>query len=469
MKLATGPINAFEFDPRRIFGWLRACGSNRSGSVLTTFALLTPLLGGATGAAVDYGMYQRDRVRLQTRVDAAAVASARELSMAKADSARVSAVAENYVRMSDQIATVTTQINMDTLSVTVQASKRFAPLMGQLFWGSEPTITASATARLNGMMPLCLLALDGKAAGTIHLESAAWMTAPSCMVYSNSRHPSGIQAKDDAVIKAGLICSAGGRVKNGGAKFTPDPATDCPVMEDPLRSRPTPTDTTCRFNEVVISGGSQTLQPGVYCKGLKITNGAEVTFARGTYVIKDGPFVVDGGGIIKGTEVGFYLTGRTANLVFDVKSSIYISAPKDGAMAGLLIYDDPSGSSAPSVPPYPLPIPLVGQVVGAVGGLVGGLLGGVTETLNLETSPREHKILSDDARLLLGTIYMPQGRLIIDATKPIADKSAYTVLVVRQLDLHAGPNLYLNSDYSASDVPVPKGVGPYGSKVMLTN
>jgi hypothetical protein len=32
-----------------------------------------------------------------------------------------------------------------------------------------------------------------------------------------------------------------------------------------------------------------------------------------------------------------------------------------------------------------------------------------------DKSPREHAILSDDARLLLGTIYLPKGRLIIDA------------------------------------------------------
>ena len=42
-------------------------------------------------------------------------------------------------------------------------------------------------------------------------------------------------------------------------------------------------------------------------------------------------------------------------------------------------------------------------------------------------------------------IYMPR-RLIIDTNKPIADKSAYTVLVVQRVDLHAGPNLVLNSD-----------------------
>ena len=75
-------------------------------------------------------------------------------------------------------------------------------------------------------------------------------------------------------------------------------------------------------------------------------------------------------------------------------------------------------------------------------------------------APRQHQIFSDNARNLLGTIYMPQGEIIIDATKPIADKSAYTVLVVNQLHLYSGPNLILNTDYSATDVPVPMGVGP---------
>jgi hypothetical protein len=40
---------------------------------------------------------------------------------------------------------------------------------------------------------------------------------------------------------------------------------------------------------------------------------------------------------------------------------------------------------------------------------------------------------------------------------------------VQQLTLYEGPNLYLNTDYNASDVPIPQGVGPYGGKVMLTN
>ena len=70
--------------------------------------------------------------------------------------------------------------------------------------------------------------------------------------------------------------------------------------------------------------------------------------------------------------------------------------------------------------------------------------------------------------MLLGTIYMPKGRLIIDATQPVADKSAYTVLVVQQLDLYSGPNLVLNSDMARPGSGAP-GVGIYGAKATITN
>jgi hypothetical protein len=114
-------------------------------------------------------------------------------------------------------------------------------------------------------------------------------------------------------------------------------------------------------------------------------------------------------------------------------------------MAGILMYDDPTGATA-----------LLNPVIAG-------------KYNKLLDSAREHLILSNNARTLIGTIYMPKGRLIIDADKPIADKSAYTVLVVQQLDLYSGPNLILNSDYGASEIPVPAGVGNYGGRISLTN
>jgi Flp pilus assembly protein TadG len=432
-------------------GTLRTLAGCNAGGVLTAFGLAIPVLLMGVAAAVDYGTFESGRSRLQAQVDAAAIAAAREMQMAQVNTSRIAAVAENFVRNSEPQATVSTRVDATALSVTVAAHETYVPKIGAYFWAKAPTIKVSATAKLSGTMPLCLLTLDPHAPAALELEQSALMTATGCMVYSKS--PGGLQAKDQAMLKAGLICTAGGKAKTTGATVTPHPITDCPVMADPLRSRVPPQDTTCRFTDTVISGDVRTLQPGVYCKGLKITAGAQVKLARGVYIIKDGPLVVEKAAVFTGTEVGIYLTGPGSNLTFATDTTISLSAPKDGPLAGLLIYDDPSGASAPAMPAVPLPVPVVGGLVSDV----------------FKGPPREHKILSDNARMLLGTIYMPHGRLILDANKPIADKSAYTVLVVQRVDLHDGPNLVLNSDYSATDVPVPPGVGPYGNSVKLTN
>ena len=109
------------------------------------------------------------------------------------------------------------------------------------------------------------------------------------------------------------------------------------------------------------------------------------------------PLAVTGKGKITGQNVGFYLTGSDACLKFAVGSSVSLTAPKDGALAGLLFYED---RNAP-----------VGQT---------------------------HRIGSDNARLLLGTVYLPKGTLVVDANKPVADQSAYTAIIVRKLILDGG-------------------------------
>src|SRR5206468_4286371 len=204
-----------------------------------------------------------------------------------------------------------TRVDATAMSVTVSAQKTYDPKVGAFFWKRAPTIAVSATAKLSGSMPLCLLALDPKAPATVSLQASAMMTATGCMVYSDSTNAAGLQAKDSATLTAGLICTAGGRARTSGATLTPAPVTDCPQMADPLKSRTPPSDTTCRFNNTVVSG---VVQPGVYCKGLKITSGAHVTLASGVYVIKDGPLVVEKGGVLTGAQVGIYLTGRGSNL-----------------------------------------------------------------------------------------------------------------------------------------------------------
>src|SRR5262245_4442571 len=431
---------------------LRRLGRDETAATAVIFALALPVVLGTAGIAVDYSVAAATRSKMQAVADAAAINSARGLQMARATKETVAAAAETYVKSEMSDVAVKALVDDKALTVNVTIEKDVGMTIGKYVWGGKVHLRTSATAKLNASLPLCLLALDPKAAATLSLEKSASLTATGCMVYSDSKHPGGLQAKDNAVLNAALTCTTGGKAKTNGSRITPEPVTDCPVLEDPLAGHPVPDSSVCTYTNKVIKGGTQLLRPGVYCGGLKITEGADVGLARGIYIIKDGPLIVDKGAVMAGLDVAIYLKGNGANLTFDANSTIALSAPKDGPLAGFLIFDDPTGASAPAIPPFPLPIPLVGDLLGDL----------------MKGPPREHKILSDNARTLIGTIYMPQGRLIIDATKPIADKSAYTVLVVRRIDLHDGPNLVLNSDYSASEVPVPKGVGPYG-KIQLTN
>ena len=77
---------------------------------------------------------------------------------------------------------------------------------------------------------------------------------------------------------------------------------------------------------------------------------------------------------------------------------------------------------------------------------------------------RRHEILSNYAHVMVGTMYLPHGRLVVDADNDVADQSAYTVIIARRVELKSGPNLVLNKDYDATDVPVPVNIG--GDRVI---
>jgi Flp pilus assembly protein TadG len=423
-----------------------------SGNVVVTFSLAVPVLAAAVAAAVDYGSAAATRTRMQQVADAAAIASVQEIRLANTDQTRVATVATNYVvsTLPNVAPSVTVDLKAQTVQVSLQ--QQYTPITGTLVFKGGIPLSVTATAKLSGSLPLCLLALDRSNAETISLQDSAVMNAPGCLVQTNSANKFAMDSDDSAVLNAAMICSAGGALKFVSSNYQPQPTTDCPALPDPLASRAPPSVDQCAYTNMVVDGLTRMIQPGTYCGGLKVTNGANVTMAPGIYVISGGPLQVDQGATLKGTYVGIYLAGANANLAFDTDSTISLSAPSSGLLAGILVYDDPSGAAAPATP------------------LASGLVcNSIAKKAQYAPPPRQHQIFSNNAQNLTGTIYMPQGQILVDATKPIASYSAYTVLVVSQLHLCAGPTLVLNTNYSATDVPVPPGVGPFGAKSALTN
>ena len=438
------------------------------GSIFVIFALALPVLLALVGGTIEFARLSMLKAKLQSIADTAALSTARQFAVADSQTSELRAAADAYVQahIGKFSKTVSTSINVnhDTRSVTVSLSLRPNPVFITPF--AKATLKADATANVVGMARLCVLGLNEGSRRTISLNVNAKLTGNGCAVHSNSTSEAGMEVAAGANLVAATICSTGG----GSGNYEPELMTDCPAIPDPLAARPVPESTTCTetnrtvgetsefktslLGQAVMTGfevlpelsGSTTetqdstepapdssdadrdevvrLSPGVYCGGLLIGGNSHVEFEPGIYVMKDGPLHVDGTSRIEGNHVGFYFTGYKSTLYFGPKTSISLVAPKEGLLAGILLFEEYSS-----------------------------------------TAGRLFSILSDDARVLTGTIYLPKATLVIDADRPIADKSAYTAIVVSKLELFAGPHLVLNSNYNATEVPAPASVA--GGDVRL--
>lgn len=405
-------------------GWRRFTRS-RGGNFAVTAAIAAPALMGCCALALDFLNGWSAKESLQSAADGAALAAATELPLRSTSASTVQSIVQNYVHANVSSSLDVTAIDSTILDnragVHVTVTAKVPSMFGAMFSRNGYLPHAESTARLAGGAPLCALTLEQNQPNALVLQNSARMTAPNCAVQSNSTSSQGMIAVDDSVMQATMICSAGGAVGHGN--YEPDAVTDCPAIPDPLANRPEPSSGGCDHLLTLSVIGTLTLHPGVYCGGLTILPGARATLSPGIYVMKNGPLLVMNNATLTGQNVGFYFVGDLSIMNLAAGSQIDITAPKDGPMAGFLFFAN--------------------RVL-------------LTGTLNL----RHFVISSNSARNLLGTIYLRDAQLDINANQPIADRSAYTVLVARRINITAGPNVVLNTDYNGTDIPVPDGVGP---------
>ena len=399
------------------------------GGVLVMFGVALPALLMGAGVVLDYGIMSEQRTAFQAAADASALAAAREFRLANASPTTVQSVAEKFAATSlkavNHSGTIAATVDIKKMTVTVEINTTARTNIMHMFGTDMVAVGARATARVLGSASICVIGLEKDKNETIYLEKEAKLEAPECAVYSNSTKAQGLKAMQNSSVRARFICSAGGTYKDKHDSFSPSPTLDCPVLADPLASRPPPSTGGCSATDLKVTT-SITLSPGTYCGGVRISKAAVVSMNPGIYVFKDGPLDVSGGASLKGANVGIYLNGKGSVIRFDADTKIDLTAPKDGVLAGILFYED-------------------------------------------RTSPinQKHEVLSNDAKVLLGTLYFPQGELNIGANKPVAAESAYTIVVARRFTLSAGPTMVLNAKYASTNIPVPEGVGPGSTAAHL--
>lgn len=414
-----------DFGGSLIRRWIKQEG----GGVAIAFGLSALLLTGIAGAAVDLTVFANEKVRLQNAADQSAINAARRMRIVRGDEESLVALAEDGARralisqgLDPSTVRAAAKVDLEKHSVSIAVDTVVPGFFSKLLGIEGFRATALASARLSGSAPVCLIGINERERRTIHLEKSAALKANGCAVFSNSTHREGLRIDNHARIEAALICSSGGRF-GPRAAFSPDARTDCPSAGDPLRDIHPPAVGSCTHHDLVVTSDARLL-PGVYCGGLRVEKGARVTLAEGLYVIKDGPLRVDRGAL-SGRHTGFFFTGEKAVFDFRSDATIDLTAAREGPLAGILFFED---RAAP----------------------IG----------------RNFTIASNDARNLLGTIYLPRGDFRVTAKERVADRSAFTVIVANTLRLSEGPLLTLNSDYAATDIPVPDGVGPNGDVIL---
>jgi hypothetical protein len=439
----------------------------KSGSTAVMFAVTLPTLIAVGGFATDYTSMSSSQNRLQQIVDGAALAVAREMTLSRVTDLRAKNIVTRYVNANTVGIKfrITTEAGLveNNLAVRVEGSQPFATPFGlfEKFIGISQ-LTAVAIARPAGVaeqMKLCVLALAETANSSVNLRNGSRLTANGCMLHTNSTNRRAVTIGEGSTLKATTVCARGG-IQNIGSSVESNLITDCPDMKDPLASKPEPKpEALCRSAPARLNRGTLTLDPGTYCGGMQISGTAQVKFNPGVYVFRDGPLRVMNDAEIHGEGVTLAFTGANAYFRFENNALINMSAPVSGDTAGILIWElqGPSfsmastGSSGTAVAMASSRSPKMAR-------------SSSTSTETPAKITNQHRIASDRAKNLTGTIYLKRGVLTVDATKPVADQSPFTIFVVDRLDLFDGPHLVLNSNYANSPVPVPMGLGPTGNQ-----
>jgi len=108
---------------------------------------------------------------------------------------------------------------------------------------------------------------------------------------------------------------------------------------------PAPSYSGCDYTNYQASGsGTTTLNPGVYCGGIKLSGNGTINFNSGTYILDGGGLTSSVGGSLNATHVTFYNTFDASHAAGGVSISsnpvLTMSAPTSGTYMGILFYQD---------------------------------------------------------------------------------------------------------------------------------
>ena len=318
---------------------------NAEANVAPIFAIaIIPVLG-LTGAAVDYSRANSIKTAMQAAADTTALNLVRDaLSLPSGD---VSATATPVFKASFsrpdatqlQVSAQSTSSGVVTVTATAQMATDFMGVLGITNMAIGSRAVAMETP---GDGKGCVLALNRTASGSITAQGSTAVNLVGCSMYDNSRSSTALTVGGSAQVSALSVGVVGGMSGNASITTTAGVQTGISPIKDPYAKLQVPSFSGC--NEHNYSAQKkETINPGVYCGGMKFNANADVTFNPGIYFIDGGDFTVNGGAKLQGTGVTIIFTSSNGNwptATINGGATIDLRPPSTGPMAGVLMFGD---------------------------------------------------------------------------------------------------------------------------------
>ncbi len=436
------------------------------GAMAMTLALMTTSFAGMVALSVDVSDWYGTKRAMQSAADAGALGGALQIyqngTNAQAIAAGTTDAQLNAIGLAAG-ANVSVTVDGTTRAVTATLTKQATVMLSGVFLGSAPTITVSATAGQvttgttvnTAVPPTCLLITSPSAASTLSLSGSSSIQAPGCNVVVASTSSGAINISGNTTIVSKSLCGPGGHSVSGSSTLKPN-ETACPNAQttvDPYANFPVPAAASltqpCNYTNYQTYGSNYykytnpdgstytnttgastiTLSPGVYCGGISFGAYTNAVFQPGIYVMRNGGLNTSGNTTASGNGVAFYLTGSgTATQLqndyvdLSAQTTLTITAPTSGDMAGIAIYEDRSA---------------------ATGTLTNTLSG--NSTINFT-----------------GLLYFGNQNVSVSGSSE-NQSAGFTAMIAYTINYSGYSTLYLNSNYSNTTVPVPTGLYPHST------
>jgi hypothetical protein len=196
----------------------------------------------------------------------------------------------------------------------------------------NPVPAVGDTFENNGVAAPSIFVLNPTANGALTLSGNASIQMPGVVIVESSS-------------KTAL--SAGGNTQLSAW------ATGVSVL-DPLAglTPPCPTGLT-NYGSINLTGGSQTICPGLYSQ-IHVSGNASLTLSAGTYIIEGGGFTVTGKASVTGSGVTIYNAGSNypssggtfGGISLSGNGTFNLTAPTSGTYAGILIFQSRQNTRA---------------------------------------------------------------------------------------------------------------------------